>query len=134
MREVLRFAIEPPAPGLVDRVMAAVAERQPRRREPRAQWAFGLVAVALAAALVVTLVYGSRVARERSLPAARGTAPESAGVVPIRGDVVRPFLTSAAGGWLAERLGGRTTVYRYSDGGATWSARLAYDGERIHHR
>jgi photosystem II stability/assembly factor-like uncharacterized protein len=129
MREVLRFAIEPPAPGLVDRVMGAVAEQRPRHRESRGQWAFGLVAVALAAALVVTLVYGSRAAREQSLPAAHGTAPLSAGVVPIRAEAVRPFLTSAAGGWVAERTGGRTTLYRSSDGGATWSARLAYDGE-----
>jgi photosystem II stability/assembly factor-like uncharacterized protein len=129
MREVLNFAIEPPAPGLVDRVMAAVAERQPRPNESRAQWAFGLVAGALAGALVVTLVYGSRVARERSLPAAHGTAPVSATVVPIRGAAVRSFLTSAAGGWVAEQAGGQTTVYRYPDGGATWSPRLTYDGE-----
>jgi len=129
MREVLRFAMEPPAPGLVDRVMAAVAELQPRRRESRAQWAFGLVAVALAAALVVTLVYGSRIAHDRSLPAAHGAAPVSSAAVPIRAEAVRPFFTSAAGGWVAERAGGRTTVYRSSDGGATWSPRLAYDGE-----
>jgi photosystem II stability/assembly factor-like uncharacterized protein len=129
MREVLRFAIEPPAPGLVDRVMAAVAERQPRHRESRAQWVFGMVAVALAGALVVTLVYGGRIARERPLPAAHGTAPLPAGVTPISGQAVRPFLTSAAGGWVAERTGGRTTVYRSSDGGTTWTGRFAYDGE-----
>jgi hypothetical protein len=136
MREVLRFAIEPPAPGLADRVLAVVAER-PERREPRRQWAFGLVAAALTAALVVTLVYGARIARQpgtqvpgATVPGSHGTAPVSAaGVVPIRGTAVRPFLTSAAGGWLAQQAGGRTTLYQSSSGGGgTWTARLAYDG------
>jgi photosystem II stability/assembly factor-like uncharacterized protein len=129
MREMLRFAIEPPAPGLVDRVLAAVAARPEARRESRTHWALGLVATALAAALVVTLVYGARTAREQAVPGSHGTAPESAaGVVPIRGTAVRPFFTSGAGGWLAQQSGGRTTLYRSSDGGGTWSARLTYDG------
>jgi photosystem II stability/assembly factor-like uncharacterized protein len=130
LREMLRFAIEPPSPGLADRVLAAVAERGPRHRESRTQWAFGVVAMALAAALVVTLVYGSRAPRERSLPAAHPPVPLSnAGVVPIRGGAARSFLMSAAGGWVAEQAGGRTTLYRSSDGGTTWSYRLAYAGE-----
>jgi len=129
MREVLHFAIEPPAPGLVDRVLAAVAERPLARRQSRTHWALGLAATALAAALVVTLVYGARTARQQALPGSHGTPPESAaGVVPISGTAVRPFFTSATGGWLAQESGGRTTLYRSSDGGATWSARLTYAG------
>ena len=132
MRELLRFAIEPPAPGLADRVLAAVAERSDgmeRHREPRSNRIFGLVAVLLAGALVVTLLYAARIARQPAAPASHGPAPMSApGVVPIRGTAVRPFLTSAAGGWLAEQAGGRTTLYQSSDGGASWTARLRYVG------
>ena len=51
MRDVLRFAIEPPAPDLADRVMAAVAAEPEPHREPRRHRALGLVAVALTAAL-----------------------------------------------------------------------------------
>jgi len=129
MREVLRFAIEPPTPGLADRVLATVAERSERRREPRAQWALGLVATALAAALVLTLVYGARLARQPLAPASHGPTPQSsAGVVAISGAGLQPFFASDGGRWLAREAGGRTTLYQTPDGGATWIARLGYEG------
>ncbi|HSR23394.1 MAG TPA: sialidase family protein, partial [Candidatus Eisenbacteria bacterium] len=128
MREMLA-AVEPPSPGLADRVLAAVAERPNEGREPGAHWTLSLVAAALAAALVVTLALGVRPIRQASVPAMPGAAEAA---VPVPGAGARLFLTSAADGWMAEQSGGtggpRTTLYRTVDGGRTWSARLVYDG------
>ncbi len=129
MRDLVRAAIEPPVPGLADRVLAGVAERREQRQEAGAHWAFNLVAAALAAALVITLVVGTRLARQSTVPGAQSAATPSRGaVVPIAGSAVRPFLTSAAGGWLAEQTGGRTTLYQTADLGRTWTPRLTYRG------
>lgn len=126
MREMLLAAIEPPAPGLADRVMAAVADRSDERQEAGGHWTLGLVAVALAAALVVTLILGTRLARQPGVPAAPAAVPG------VSGADVRLFLASAASGWMARQSAGaggpRTTLYRTLDGGRTWSARLVYDG------
>lgn len=130
MREMLLAAIEPPAPGLADRVLAAVADRTDERREPGRHWTLGLIAMTLAAALVVTLVLGMRLARQPGIPAA--PAASEASVPGVSGADARLFLTSAASGWMAQQSAGaggpRTTLYRTVDGGRTWSVRLVYDG------
>jgi photosystem II stability/assembly factor-like uncharacterized protein len=137
MRDILRAAIEPPSPGLADRALAGVGDWPDASREPRSSWAFGLVAVLLAAALVATLAAGLRLARPSARAGAGGPAvsqsPPGAAAVPIPGSGVRLFLDSAARGWLAREAAGagevgRTTLYETSDGGRTWTARLAYDG------
>jgi photosystem II stability/assembly factor-like uncharacterized protein len=138
MREMLRAALEPPAPGLTDRVLGAVRERADGRHEPRPHWAFGLVAAALACALVGTLALGMRAARQAAPPVARdrsaAAAPAGLGAAtPIGGVAARLFTTSPAGLWLARETatGGsanRTTLYQTADGGRTWVVRLTYDG------
>jgi photosystem II stability/assembly factor-like uncharacterized protein len=137
MREVLRAAMEPPAPGLADRVLASVRAESAGRREPRSQWAFGLIAAGLACALVVTLALGVRSARLSGVPGARGPSTEGAGgpggAMPIGGVAARLYTTADGGVWMAREVasgGGpnRTTLYRTADDGRSWVARLTYDG------
>jgi len=124
MRELLLATIEPPAPGLAERVLAAVANGPDERREPRGHWALSLVAVLLAGALVGTLVLGVRLTHRSGTPAA-GAAPAVAGIVAIRAAGARVF----PGGWVAEQSANRrVTLFQGSDGGRTWVPRLTYDG------
>jgi photosystem II stability/assembly factor-like uncharacterized protein len=138
IREMLRAALEPPAPGLADRVLVAVRERADSRQEPRSHWSFGLVATALACALVGTLAIGMRAARQATPTSATNRSAAAAlagpvGAAPIGGLAAGVFTTSAAGLWLARETasGGsanRTTLYQTADDGRTWVTRLTYDG------
>jgi len=124
MRELLLGIIEPPAPGLTERVLAAVAENRDERREPRNQWTLSLVAALLTGALIGTLALGMRLSHAPSVPAGHPTSGV-AGVVAIRGNDVRLY----PGGWAAEQAANRrVTVFQTPDAGRTWAPRLTYDG------
>jgi photosystem II stability/assembly factor-like uncharacterized protein len=128
MRELLMAAIEPPSPGLTDRVLAAVADWPRERREQGPHWALSLVAVALAAILVATLALAVRMGHREGVPATHGSPPAE-GATPVGGTGARAFPT-AAGAWLAQHTaGGTTTLFQTADGGQTWTLRLSYPGE-----
>jgi photosystem II stability/assembly factor-like uncharacterized protein len=132
MRHILRSAIEPPSPDLADRVVAAIVAEPGRHRETRQHSMLSLVAVALAATLVITLVYGARLARRGAVPGPNApVAGEVGAIAPVWTGAtgVQPFLTSGAGVWVAElRASGRTTIYRSAGAGQTWTPRLDYAG------
>jgi photosystem II stability/assembly factor-like uncharacterized protein len=124
MRELLLGAMDPPGPGLPDRVLAAVHDRSLQRREARPHWAFALVAFVLAGALVLTLAYGSRAVHRANV-----TAGAAGGAGTVAGAEVRAFPAGGSTGWLAMRsTAGRTTLISTGDGGRTWTERLRYDG------